>query len=41
MIFGPTSGDNGAVDYDGEATITGGIFVAAGSTQMAQNFGEN
>lgn len=41
-VSGPTSGADGALDYyDGEATITGGIFVAAGSTQMAQNFGEN
>lgn len=29
------------ITLNGEATITGGIFVAAGSTQMAQNFGEN
>lgn len=32
---------NGALDYDGEATITGGIVIAAGSKDMAQNFGNN
>lgn len=41
FISGPTSGDDSALDYDGDATITGGIFVAAGSTNMAENFGEN
>ena len=29
----------GAVDYESDATITGGIFVAVGASQMAQNFG--
>ncbi len=39
-ISGPVNGANGALDYAGEAKITGGIFVAAGSGQMAQNFGD-
>lgn len=38
-VSGPTNGANGALDCESEATITGGIFVAVGSSQMAQNFG--
>ncbi len=38
-VSGPTSSGNGALDYDGSAAITGGIFLAAGATGMAQNFG--
>ena len=38
-ISGPTSNGDGAIDCDGSATITGGIVVAAGSTGMAENFG--
>lgn len=37
-VSGPSESGNGALDYDGEAQITGGIFVAAGSAGMAQNF---
>lgn len=37
-VNGPSDGGNGAIDYDGEAEITGGILVAAGASQMAQNF---
>ena len=40
-VCGPTSSGDGALDYDGTATITGGIFVAVGSSGMAQNFGTN
>ncbi|WP_244833493.1 carbohydrate-binding domain-containing protein [Clostridium sp. BJN0001] len=40
-VSGPSDNGNGALDYNGEATITGGILVAAGSSGMAQNFGEN
>lgn len=36
-VNGPTSGADGALDYDGTATISGGILVAAGSSGMAQN----
>lgn len=39
-VSGPTDNANGAVDYDGEGVISGGIFVAAGSSGMAQNFGD-
>lgn len=40
-VIGSTNSGNGALDYDGTAIITGGVFVAAGSSGMAQNFGES
>ncbi|MCH5279811.1 MAG: carbohydrate-binding domain-containing protein [Christensenellaceae bacterium] len=40
-ISGPTDGGNGAVDYASNATISGGIFLAAGSSQMAAGFGND
>ena len=33
--------DASALDYASEASITGGTFVAAGASQMAQNFGSS
>jgi hypothetical protein len=36
LVNGPTENMNGALDYDGEFTITGGSLVAAGSAGMAQ-----
>lgn len=38
-ISGPDNGGNGSLDYNGDATISGGIFISAGASQMAQNFG--
>lgn len=38
-VSGPSDNGNGALDYNGEASISNGIFVAAGSSGMAQNFG--
>ncbi len=38
-VSGPTNSGNGSLDYAGEATISGGIFAASGSSGMAQNFG--
>ncbi len=38
-ISGPLSDGDSALDYDGTATITGGIVVGAGYSAMAQNFG--
>ncbi|MDQ0223417.1 carbohydrate-binding domain-containing protein [Streptococcus moroccensis] len=35
-VNGPTSNGDGALDYDGTATITGGTFMAIGSAGMAQ-----
>lgn len=40
-VSGPTDNGNGALDYDGEAVITGGTVIAAGSSGMAMNFGSN
>lgn len=37
-VSGSDGAGDGALDYDGEAQITGGLFVAAGTSQMAQNF---
>jgi len=36
LVNGPTEQMNGALDYDGLFTITGGFFVAVGSAGMAQ-----
>lgn len=38
-VFGPSDNGNASLDYAGNATITGGVFLAAGSAGMAQNFG--
>lgn len=38
IVEGPVSNGDGALDYDGTATITGGTFVAIGSNGMAMNF---
>lgn len=35
LVSGPINGGNGALDYDGTYTISGGILVAAGSSGMA------
>lgn len=37
-VSGPANDGNGTLDYSGTAQITGGIFAAAGSSGMAQNF---
>lgn len=39
-ISGPTSGADGALDYDGSATVTGGTFIATGSSGMVQGFSD-
>lgn len=36
IVFGPSDGANGAIDYEASFTIDGGILIAAGSSQMAQ-----
>lgn len=38
MVYGPTDNGNGALDYDGSASITGGSLCAIGYSGMAQNF---
>lgn len=40
FVSGPVDDQNGALDYDGAARITGGLLVAAGSSGMAMNFGD-
>lgn len=40
-VAGPSNSGNGALDYGIDATISGGIVVAAGQSGMAQNFGTN
>lgn len=40
-VSGSSDNGNGALDYNGEAKITGGIFVALGTSGMAQNFGDS
>lgn len=37
-VSGPANDGNGTLDYSKTAVITGGIFVASGSSGMAQNF---
>lgn len=37
-VSGPENSGNAALDYDSDANISGGIFVASGTSQMAQNF---
>ena len=37
-VSGPTDSANSSLDTAGEAIIDGGIFVAAGSSGMAENF---
>jgi len=39
-VSGPVSNMNGALDYNGTATISGGTVVAAGASGMAENFSE-
>lgn len=38
IVYGPTNNGNGALDYDGTSSITGGILCAIGYSGMAMNF---
>lgn len=38
LVNGPSSDGDGAFDYDGEATISGGSVLMAGAVGMAQSF---
>lgn len=40
-VSGPTNDGNSALDYNGTGTVTGGIFIAVGSSGMAENFGDS
>lgn len=37
VVSGPTNEGNGALDFDGDFTITGGIMIATGSNGMVQS----
>ena len=37
-ISGPESGGNASLDYNGEAVISGGVFMSAGTSDMFQSF---
>jgi len=41
IVYGPTNGGNGALDYDSAFNINGGIVAAAGSSGMALGASEN
>lgn len=41
FVYGPTRGGNGTLDYSGDATVTGGTLLAVGTSDMAQNFGND
>lgn len=38
IVYGPTNSGNGSLDYDVSAAVTGGTFIALGSSGMAQGF---
>ncbi len=40
-VSGPTNSGNGTLDYAGNASISGGLLIGAGSSGMAQNFGSS
>ncbi|MBP1756309.1 MAG: hypothetical protein H6Q59_2707, partial [Firmicutes bacterium] len=39
-VNGPTENNNGSLDYNGVAEITGGTVIVVGSAGMSQSFGE-
>jgi hypothetical protein len=39
-VNGPTENNNGSLDYNGVAEITGGTVIAVGSAGMSQSFGD-
>lgn len=38
IVSGPTQGDTATLDYDTSATISGGVFIGTGASNMAQTF---
>ncbi len=40
LISGPSSGPDTSFDYNGTATVTGGVFIGTSTGEMAQNFSE-
>lgn len=41
IVFGPTGGGNGALDYGGSFTVTGGTLLATGSRGMSQSVSQS
>lgn len=41
FVYGPTNNGDGALDYAGTGTITGGTVIAVGASGMAMNFGSD
>lgn len=41
IVYGPTNGGNGALDYGGNFTVTGGTLLATGSAGMAQSVSQS
>lgn len=39
-VFGPVSDGDGSLDFAGTGTVMGGVVMCAGSSGMAQNFGD-
>jgi len=37
LVYGPTNGGNGALDYDGTFNLTGGMLITTGTSDMAMN----
>ncbi len=40
-VVGPTQGDTATLDYDKNATISGGTFIGTGASGMAQTFSQS
>ncbi|MGX4685374.1 carbohydrate-binding domain-containing protein [Vagococcus sp. JNUCC 83] len=41
IVYGPTNGGNGALDYDGTFNLTGGTLIATGTSDMAMNVSDD
>ncbi|MGY3704113.1 hypothetical protein BW731_08140 [Vagococcus martis] len=41
VVYGPTTGGNSALDYDGTFNLTGGTLVATGTSDMAMNVSDD
>lgn len=41
VVSGPTANNNGALDYDGEFVVTGGVLMSVGSSGMVQGPSES
>ncbi|UUV98743.1 carbohydrate-binding domain-containing protein [Vagococcus luciliae] len=41
LVYGPTEGGNGAIDYDGTFNLTGGTLITTGTSDMAMNVSDD